>query len=106
MRAQHTAVGATKTLECQQCNRSFTRPENLARHAKTHDAVHPHRCQTVGSNFLGVTCGGSMSGCTSDPLLRERRRLGLILSPSPQLPPRPAVQSDRLSFQMIVAWLI
>lgn len=35
MRAQHTAVGATKTLECQQCNRSFTRPENLARHAKT-----------------------------------------------------------------------
>ncbi|KAJ4983544.1 C2H2 type zinc finger domain protein [Stagonosporopsis vannaccii] len=38
-------------LACEQCEKRFTRPENLARHMKTHDQIRKHSCQTCGRKF-------------------------------------------------------
>ncbi|ORY61629.1 fungal-specific transcription factor domain-containing protein [Pseudomassariella vexata] len=36
---------------CSNCSRSFSRPENLSRHARTHKAVLPYACPTCNRGF-------------------------------------------------------
>ncbi|KAH6629330.1 fungal-specific transcription factor domain-containing protein [Boeremia exigua] len=51
MSDEGSIAASSRLLACQQCSKSFTRPENLARHMKTHDTVRKHCCQVCGRQF-------------------------------------------------------
>ncbi|OAL51620.1 hypothetical protein IQ07DRAFT_678792 [Pyrenochaeta sp. DS3sAY3a] len=81
MQTQSTEAGASKSLQCQHCDRHFTRPENLARHVKTHDAIRPHSCHTCGKQF------------SRSDLRRKHERLHERTTSSPQTKRRARTKS-------------
>ncbi|KAH7153567.1 fungal-specific transcription factor domain-containing protein [Dactylonectria macrodidyma] len=49
--AESQPIPAVKSYPCPSCPRTFTRPENLNRHRKTHNKILPHRCSICPKQF-------------------------------------------------------
>ncbi|KAH7120367.1 fungal-specific transcription factor domain-containing protein [Dactylonectria estremocensis] len=82
--AESQPTPAVKSYPCPSCPRTFTRPENLNRHRKTHNKVLPHRCSICPKQFSRSDLA------KKHELLHQKRRENGVNDTSP-------VESARIS---------